>query len=84
MRKNVRGSVAREGIYTKPARCYVAYHVYVAELKETAQVPPYQHNLILPPLIIPLYLFYYRALLSLTNSIGTPKPIKGEYYPLYY
>ena len=24
---------------------YTAYHVYVAELKETAQVPPYQHIL---------------------------------------
>ena len=24
---------------------YTAYHVHVAELKETAQVPPYQHIL---------------------------------------
>jgi hypothetical protein len=35
MRKNVRGSVAREGIYTRPARCHVTYHVHVAKLKET-------------------------------------------------
>ena len=28
-----------------PARCHVTYHVHVAELKETAQVPPpYQHT----------------------------------------
>ena len=25
---------------TWPARCHVTYHVHVAELKETAQVPP--------------------------------------------
>ena len=30
--------MAREGIYTRPARCHVTYHVHVAELKETAQV----------------------------------------------
>jgi len=40
MRKNVRGSVAREGKYTRPARYHVTYHVHVAELKETARLPP--------------------------------------------
>ena len=30
-----------------PARCHVTYHVHVAELKETAPVPPpYQHILV--------------------------------------
>ena len=37
-------------------------------------------NLVLPPLTIPLYLFYYRALIGLTNSIGMPKLIKGGRY----
>ena len=37
-------------------------------------------NLILLPLALPLYLFYYRALISLTNPIGTPKLIKGGCY----
>ena len=27
-----------------PARYHVTRHVHVAELKETAQVPPYQHK----------------------------------------
>ena len=38
--ENVRGSVAREGKYTRPARCHVTYHVHVTELKETAQYCP--------------------------------------------
>ena len=43
--ENVRGSVAQEGKYMRPARCHVTYHVHVTELKETAQAPPpYQHT----------------------------------------
>ena len=31
--------MAREDVSRWPMRCHVAYHVHVAELKETAQVP---------------------------------------------
>jgi len=34
-----------------PARCHVTRHVHVAELKETAQVPPYQHLACLLPTV---------------------------------
>ena len=37
-------------------------------------------NLVLLPPALPLYPFYYRALISLTNPIGTPKLTKGGRY----
>ena len=38
------------------------------------------NDLVLLPLALPLYPFYYRALISLTNPIGTPKFIKEGRY----
>jgi len=45
----ITSTIALPGSTTKiskgwPVRWHVTYHVHVAELKETAQVPPYQQN----------------------------------------
>jgi hypothetical protein len=39
---------------------------------------------VLPPLTIPLYPFYYRALVGLTKPIGTPRLIKEGAIMLLY
>ena len=55
MRKNL----GPEKISTRwPAHCHVTYHVHVAELKETAQVPPLLFT-------VEPKLFYYLSLIAI-------------------
>ena len=52
------GQVSPEKISTRwSARCHVIYHVHIAELKETAQVPP-PTNRFWPFFMLELYNFF--------------------------